>query len=61
MGITILQARNEQKIKKVMYIIIALVSLGMQIVLTRYFGGIGCAMGVSGALLVGQILLMIEY
>lgn len=61
LGITILQARNEMKFRSVLYIIIALVSLGMQIVLTRYFGGTGCAMGVSGALVVGQILIMNVY
>lgn len=61
LGITILQARNEMKFRSVLYIIIALVSLAMQIVMTRYFGGIGCAMGVSGALVVGQILIMNVY
>lgn len=61
LGITILQARNEMKFRSVLYIIIALVSLAMQILLTRYFGGIGCAMGVSGALVVGQILIMNVY
>lgn len=61
LGITILQARNEMKFRSVLYIIIALVSLATQIVLTRYFGGIGCAMGVSGALVVGQILIMNVY
>ena len=61
LGITILQARNEMKFRSVLYIIIALVSLWMQIVLTRYFGGTGCAMGVSGALVVGQILIMNVY
>ena len=61
LGITILQARNEMKFRSILYIIIALVSLAMQIVLTRYFGGIGCAMGVSGALVVGQILIMNVY
>lgn len=61
LGITILQARNEMKFRSVLYIIIALVSLAMQIMLTRFFGGIGCAMGVSGALVVGQILIMNVY
>lgn len=61
LGITILQARNEMKFRSILYIIIALVSLAMQIVLTRFFGGIGCAMGVSGALVVGQILIMNVY
>lgn len=61
LGITILQARNEMKFRSVLYIIIALVSLAMQIVLTSHFGGIGCAMGVSGALVVGQILIMNVY
>lgn len=61
LGITILQARNEMRFRSVLYIIIALVSLAMQIVLTRFFGSIGCAMGVSGALVVGQILIMNVY
>lgn len=61
LGITILQARNEMKFRSVLYIIIAIVSLAMQIVLTSHFGGIGCAMGVSGALIVGQILIMNVY
>lgn len=61
LGITILQARNEMKFRSILYIIIALVSLAMQILLTRHFGGIGCAMGVSGALVVGQILIMNVY
>lgn len=61
LGITILQARNEMKFRSVLYIIIALVSLAMQIVLTSHLGGIGCAMGVSGALVVGQILIMNVY
>ena len=61
LGITILQARNEMKFRSVLYIIIAIVSLAMQIVLTSHFGGIGCAMGVSGALVVGQILIMNVY
>ena len=61
LGITILQARNEMKFRSVLYIIIALVSLAMLLVLTRFFGGIGCAMGVSGALVVGQILIMNVY
>lgn len=61
LGITILQARNEMKFRSVLYIIIAIVSLAMQIVLTSHSGGIGCAMGVSGALVVGQILIMNVY
>ena len=61
LGITILQARNEMKFRSVLYIIIAIVSLAMQIVLTSHFGGIGCAMGVSGALVVGQIMIMNVY
>ena len=61
LGITILQARNEMKFRSVLYIIIALASLAMPMLLTGYFGGIGCAMGVSGALVVGQILIMNVY
>ncbi|MCM0384530.1 oligosaccharide flippase family protein [Bacteroides fragilis] len=60
-GITILQARNQMKFRSMIYIIIALGSFVLQIPLTKYFGGIGCASAISGALIVGQILIMNIY
>lgn len=61
LGITILQARNQMKFRSFLYIAIAICSLGLQIPLTRLFGGIGCAIGVSIAIVVGQIIGMNIY
>ena len=43
------------------YVVIALVSLGFQIPLAKYYGGIGCAMAIAGALTLGQIIVMNIY
>jgi len=61
LGITILQARNQMQFRSVLYIIIALCSLGLQIPLVKYYGGIGCAIAVSAALVAGQIIVMNIY
>ena len=55
LGITILQARS------LLYIFIAMAALAFQIVLARRYGGVGCAIAVSGALLLGQGLIMNIY
>lgn len=61
LGITILQARNQMKFRSLLYIVIALCSFGLQIPLSKYYGGIGCAVGVAAALVVGQIIIMNIY
>lgn len=61
LGITILQARNQMKFRSLLYICIALVSLAFQIPLAKYYGGIGCALAISGALILGQIIIMNIY
>lgn len=61
LGITILQARNEMKFRSVLYVFIAVFSLVLQVVLAKYYGGVGCAIAISGALIVGQILVMNVY
>jgi O-antigen/teichoic acid export membrane protein len=61
LGITILQARNQMKFRSLLYIVIALCSLCLQIPLAKYYGGIGCAVGVAAALVVGQIIIMNIY
>lgn len=58
LGITILQARNQMRFRSTLYIIIAVVSLGFQIVLSKYYGGLGCAIAISGALILGQGIIM---
>ena len=61
LGITILQARNQMEFRSILYIIIAFISLFFQIYLSKKWGGIGCAIAVSGALIVGQIIVMNIY
>ena len=61
MGITVLQARNQMKFRSILYIIIAVVSLGLQIILAKKFEGIGCAIAISSALILGQGLIMNIY
>ena len=60
-GITVLQARNEMKFRSILYIIIAVVSLAFQVVLAKKYDGIGCGIAISGALLLGQGLIMNIY
>lgn len=61
LGITILQARNQMKYRSLLYIFIAIGSLGISIPLTKYYGGIGCAVGTAIALTLGQIIIMNIY
>ena len=61
LGITILQAKNQMRFRSLLYIVIALVSLGLMIPCARWYGGMGCALVTSGALLLGQGLCMNVY
>ena len=58
LGISILQARNQMKFRSILYISIALVSLALQIPLSKLYGGIGCALAIGGALVIGQGVIM---
>lgn len=60
-GITILQARNEMKFRSLLYIAIAIVALVLQYYFAKLWGGIGCAIAISGALFVGQGIIMNIY
>jgi O-antigen/teichoic acid export membrane protein len=61
MGISILQARNQMRFRSLLYICIAFVSLIMQVVLSKHFGAIGCAIAIAGSLILGQGLIMNVY
>lgn len=61
LGITILQARNEMKFRSLLYVGIAVVSLILQVIFGKLWGGIGCAIAIVGALLLGQGLIMNIY
>lgn len=62
MGITILQARNQMRFRSLLYLGISILALLFEIILSQYWGGIGCAIAVSGALLLGNgIIINIYY
>ena len=61
LGISILQARNQMKFRSLLYIVIALASLGLSILLAKQYGGYGCAFATSMALFLGQGLIMNIY
>ena len=61
LGITILQARNQMKFRSILYISIAILALIMQILFAKRWGAIGCAFAVSGALIIGQGVVMNIY
>lgn len=61
LGITILQARNQMKFRSVLYIIIASFAFLFQILFSKMWGGLGCAIAISSALLLGQGVIMNIY
>lgn len=60
-GITILQARNQMKFRSLLYLAISTISLAMQIIFSRHWGAIGCAVAIGGALIAGQWIIMNIY
>jgi O-antigen/teichoic acid export membrane protein len=60
-GLTILQARAQQKFRSLAYVFIAVFSLGLQLWLSSIYGAIGCAIGVTVALFIGQWIVMNIY
>lgn len=61
LGITILQAKNQMRFRSLLYLGIAAVALVFEIVLSKMFGGIGCAAAIAGALILGQGVIMNVY
>lgn len=61
LGIIILQARNSMRFRSLLYIFIALASLGLSILLAKPYGVYGCAFATSLALLIGQVIIMNIY
>lgn len=61
MGITILQARNQLKFRSILYVCLAIVALMAEIICAKIWGGIGCAMAIAGALVIGQGIVMNVY
>ncbi len=61
LGITILQARNQIKFRALLYIAIAVLSLVMQLLVVKKYGGIGCAAAIGSALVIGHVVVMNIY
>jgi O-antigen/teichoic acid export membrane protein len=61
MGITILEARNQMRFRSLLYVGIAIISLILQIALASKYGIVGCAIAITGALLLGHGLIMNIY
>jgi O-antigen/teichoic acid export membrane protein len=61
LGIIILQARNQMRFRGILLVVISIVSLAFQILFAQKWGGIGCAIAISAALLLGQGLIMNIY
>ena len=61
MGITILEARNQMRFRSLLYVGIAIISLSLQIALATKYGIVGCAIAITGALLLGHGLIMNIY
>ena len=60
-GIVILQARNQMKFRSLLGLFAAFASLGLQFLLAKKYGGIGCAWGVAIVLFLAQGITMNVY
>ena len=60
-GLVILQARNQMKFRCVLSLAVAVCSLGVQIPMAKYYGGVGCAIGIAAGLVIAQIFVMNIY
>lgn len=60
-GNVILQAKNMQKFRAVVLILVAIVNVAISIPLTQRFGGIGCAFGIATSYLIGPLIIMSIY
>lgn len=61
LGITILQARNQMKFRGILLVVMSIISLIFQIIFAKQWGGVGCAVAISAALIIGQGLVMNIY
>lgn len=61
LGLTILQAKNEMKFRSLVYLVIAIVSFALYFPMSNYYGGTGCAIITSVAILVGHGFVMNYY
>ena len=60
-GITILQAKNQLKFRSLLYIIVAIIGIALSILLAKKYSGIGCAIGTSISLILGNVIVINIY
>lgn len=61
MGITILMARNEMKFRSVLYLVVSVGSLFLSIPAAMIWGGVGCAVATSFAIIVQHVIMNVYY
>lgn len=61
LGVTILQAKNKQKFRSVLYVIIAVFNIAFSIPLAKEIGGMGCAIVTGFSLFIGNGIIMNVY
>lgn len=60
-GISILQAKNMQKFRSVVYILVAIGNVVLSVFLAKKYQGIGSAIGTSAAMIIGNIIIINIY
>lgn len=60
-GILILQAKNRQGFRSVLYLVIAVLNIAASIPLAKMWGGLGCALATGVSLVIGNVIIMNIY
>lgn len=60
-GIVILQARNQMKFRSILCLMVSVVCVALQFPLAKYYGGMGCAIGIGAGFLLAQGLVLNVY
>ena len=61
LGIVILQAKNQMKFRSLCYVFISTIGLLISIPLAKLYGGIGCVIGTTFSVVMGQIVIINIY
>ena len=57
-GLNILQAKNLYKFRVIVLMVFAVVNVGISILLSKFYGGIGAAIGTAISIILGQVIFM---
>lgn len=61
LGIVILQAKNQMKFRSLCYVFVSIIGLLVSIPLAKLYGGIGCVIGTSLSVVLGQVFIINIY